>query len=489
MKAARRRALGPEPFEATNPVPSNARRMSPILPSRAGLPRFADEDVLSPKAPATRRSTALEGSPNFPPTIPLAAPIRKPSMTVQPLRSKRVTIHQDDITPEERVRRSQPLALQPIRRKTQSLDQDLSSDIVKKPRRPKSIAARLPAEAGLRSSIAGLESLMQEAVRLTKDAANSGRSDEIPGIMDEARLALHRATIVQDSYQPVLISTGGPKSRGSSVSSSAASSSSGHQSPPLPPPMFRSGVFAGGADGPMSDQGSVAKPSSPAKSGKTVWDEDWPHHRLDTQENVEASRTVDFAYDQPVSTSARVPARRRTSPTSDNGNITLLDQQRPPIGPRRRNADSVRPVLPTKREVREHIALHKEPPYPPRRSSLPDRTNIGGNFEGASSPDQMVTVEAEITAESDVVPQEPLPRQSTQNWGRDKFDERDYARTDTLKGRHHLTLKDGQRFSINRGHRRQPIARNWTWRRKRCVATVACINTALTGILIGVYVS
>ena len=44
-------------------------------------------------------------------------------------------------------------------------------------------------------------------------------------------------------------------------------------------------------------------------------------------------------------------------------------------------------------------------------------------------------------------------------------------------------------FSLRRHHRRQPIARNWGTGKKRLTAVIACINTALLGIMIGVYVS
>lgn len=43
-------------------------------------------------------------------------------------------------------------------------------------------------------------------------------------------------------------------------------------------------------------------------------------------------------------------------------------------------------------------------------------------------------------------------------------------------------------FSLHRHHRRQPIARNWTTSKKRITATIACINTALLGIVVGIYV-
>ncbi|USP79135.1 hypothetical protein yc1106_06409 [Curvularia clavata] len=42
-------------------------------------------------------------------------------------------------------------------------------------------------------------------------------------------------------------------------------------------------------------------------------------------------------------------------------------------------------------------------------------------------------------------------------------------------------------FDLRRPHRRQPIARNWYTLRKRLTATIACINTALLGIIVGIY--
>jgi hypothetical protein len=43
-------------------------------------------------------------------------------------------------------------------------------------------------------------------------------------------------------------------------------------------------------------------------------------------------------------------------------------------------------------------------------------------------------------------------------------------------------------FNLHRQHRRQPIARNWSKSKKRFAAIIACINTALLGIIVGIYV-
>lgn len=57
----------------------------------------------------------------------------------------------------------------------------------------------------------------------------------------------------------------------------------------------------------------------------------------------------------------------------------------------------------------------------------------------------------------------------------------------SLRKRSHVSLRDGERFNLARSHRRQPIARDWSPIRKRFVASVACISTALIGVLLGIY--
>ncbi|MCJ1309477.1 hypothetical protein MMC25_003137 [Agyrium rufum] len=57
----------------------------------------------------------------------------------------------------------------------------------------------------------------------------------------------------------------------------------------------------------------------------------------------------------------------------------------------------------------------------------------------------------------------------------------------SLKNVHHFSIRGPQGFSFRHSHKRAPIARDWSPRRKRYVAAVTCINTALLGILIGVY--
>lgn len=57
----------------------------------------------------------------------------------------------------------------------------------------------------------------------------------------------------------------------------------------------------------------------------------------------------------------------------------------------------------------------------------------------------------------------------------------------SLRNRHHFSIREHHGFSLSRSHRRAPIARDWSTPRKRFVAAVACINTALLGLVIGIY--
>ncbi|KAF2965876.1 hypothetical protein GQX73_g7687 [Xylaria multiplex] len=58
----------------------------------------------------------------------------------------------------------------------------------------------------------------------------------------------------------------------------------------------------------------------------------------------------------------------------------------------------------------------------------------------------------------------------------------------SLRNRSHVSIDEGQRFSLTKSARRQPtIARDWSPARKRFVAAVACISTALIGTLVGIY--
>ena len=56
-----------------------------------------------------------------------------------------------------------------------------------------------------------------------------------------------------------------------------------------------------------------------------------------------------------------------------------------------------------------------------------------------------------------------------------------------LRGRHHHSIQGHNRFSLTRAAKRPTIARDWPVFQKRLVAAMACINTALIGLVLGIY--
>ena len=81
----------------------------------------------------------------------------------------------------------------------------------------------------------------------------------------------------------------------------------------------------------------------------------------------------------------------------------------------------------------------------------------------------------------------PLPDRNDQPEGSRQHDEPSTGDNVSLTNRHHFSIREPRGFSLSRSHRRAPIARDWSTPRKRWVATVACISTALTGLIIGIY--
>ncbi|KAL6892524.1 major facilitator superfamily domain-containing protein [Trichoderma longibrachiatum] len=57
----------------------------------------------------------------------------------------------------------------------------------------------------------------------------------------------------------------------------------------------------------------------------------------------------------------------------------------------------------------------------------------------------------------------------------------------SLRRRSHVSLRGAQGFSLAGSRKRQPTARDWSPVRKRFVAAVACLSTALIGIILGIY--
>ncbi|MCJ1245893.1 hypothetical protein MMC30_003097 [Trapelia coarctata] len=179
---------------------------------------------------------------------------------------------------------------------------------------------------------------------------------------------------------------------------------------------------------------------------------------------------------------------------------------------------------PSKEEVRDFIDAHHTPPIQPRSSSvklrmgfIPEEGAYDHEMQALNSSDEDLAGDTYVTdfhltglrsrkttrqwtgGEQSSLPglgPGSLPQQDTINSLRaprsvdnslNRQEGVENTKGYSLRDRHHFSIRGAQGFSLSRSHRRAPIARDWSTRRKRFVAAVTCINTALLGFIIGIY--
>ena len=112
-----------------------------------------------------------------------------------------------------------------------------------------------------------------------------------------------------------------------------------------------------------------------------------------------------------------------------------------------------------------------------------DAAGIGQNYTGEPQGGTTLGPASGLPHQDTIT---ALHRPDTQNQVPDQDQTLD-SKGLSLRGRHHFSLRGHKGFSLSRTHRRAPIARDWTKSKKRYVASVTCINTALMGLIIGIY--
>ncbi|KAK4195156.1 hypothetical protein QBC40DRAFT_316949 [Triangularia verruculosa] len=119
------------------------------------------------------------------------------------------------------------------------------------------------------------------------------------------------------------------------------------------------------------------------------------------------------------------------------------------------------------------------------------RKSNSWSFDGATDHHPDDSMEDSLLHETDGVgrsAERPYPAQEDQFEQDDPHPESGLdSRRINLRGKAHVSLRGYQGFSLARAYRRHPIARDWSTVRKRFVATVACLSTAVIGVLIGIY--
>ncbi|KAK7220695.1 hypothetical protein V2G26_008698 [Clonostachys chloroleuca] len=103
------------------------------------------------------------------------------------------------------------------------------------------------------------------------------------------------------------------------------------------------------------------------------------------------------------------------------------------------------------------------------------KTTSGNTVRRITPPDHHLSGRKELAGDNTLPERDVAGRQMNHDHGIN------------LRHRSHVSLRGLQPFSLARSHKRQSIARDWSPVRKRFVATVACISTALVGLIVGIY--
>ncbi|KAF2128098.1 hypothetical protein P153DRAFT_397963 [Dothidotthia symphoricarpi CBS 119687] len=299
------------------------------------------------------------------------------------------------------------------------------------------------------NAIEGLEDMVQEAVDIAQDTTDRGQVEEIYEIIEDARDAIQEA-----SGEPArhLMTTVSPLAASESSSDEGIVSTSSSQS------------SYGGY--PNASKSSKRPPHQPALVQRNT-----PNHPIGLKPHVVPhgdSASLDWAYPPPklrfreTSTSSSSSSDRSKdgggSKFSTGSDLLLPPKQAQPA--RREHVDFVlRPIHRDESRGRSRRRLVGETRgHRHRRHRSLDNGDRSRHRRARSSSLGRVDMSFDDEA--------PLAK----SYG-GELRVREQA--------HHHT------FSLRRHHRRQPIARNWSTGKKRFTASIACVNTALLGIIIG----
>ncbi|XPT02564.1 Omega-amidase [Ascochyta lentis] len=287
------------------------------------------------------------------------------------------------------------------------------------------------------NAIENLEDMVQEAVDIADDTADCCQVEEIYGIIEDARQAIQE--------------TSGDQPRHFIAASSPLPASSSPRS------VSDWDDFGGY---PKSIEG--ARPPPPL-----------------TFDLESGPKFVDWAY-QPQGSSVRLTSSSSSSSGDERGRSRHSTR-----------SDLLLPPNPTQNAPREHVDFVLRPVARDRSRGRPYGRDTGDpavrsrkhrrhrHVRGRSSSDgktkskSLSRHERQGSSES-ILADESFDEESLppRQYGQDlRVREQIYPNT----------------FNLRRHHHRQPIARNWGTGKKRLTAIIACINTALLGIIIGVY--
>ena len=416
-------------------------------------------------------------------------------------------------------------------------------------------------------AVTGLGNLMEEAIGVARDAAQQGRNQDVANILDNATLALRRASTAQDQMNagrmksPLVLSERSSSDRSSADTDSEASSTYGSRrsietAPTLVTKSAQSSrqpilmeSYKSGGRAPASERAVLerAAPCPRRHSASSISRTPPQLYQPPSAESI----VRDFAYPGETSTTARnkhrvskaygsaanyyhdhgesVKEQPGVRPSISAPMITTDDTPLPELSGRKSSS------LCNRRKRRHHpppirllppVPIDTEPIPPPRSSSRRDLADTGVPPARRERPQLQERHEhLSNIFESSYYREPPIkphtraltePAMPTQQISQPQENSAGYLehcflpsetsmlticcnsapqsppqRVFSLKHprRKHISLRDGQGFSLGRHHRRQPIAREWKEGRKAVAAAIACLNTIFIGLITGIYVS
>jgi MFS family permease len=217
--------------------------------------------------------------------------------------------------------------------------------------------------------------------------------------------------------------------------------------------------------------GLEAKSSFAEPQISYVLQQDWaqPFHRRKSLQSPEEPKRV--LAPKPASMSLKEPLdhilRRKTSREE-------LTQQREVVSPVRRHFQP--PILPrsTSKRSRRSACRQEDSGTELQLHDLPDHKNQASIPPGDPSP-----ISDTNTAE-----------RFNQMFGLESSRGNSLASGQkhiNLNGYRHVDVKGSHDFDVHNTSSHQPVARDWDISRKRFAATIACVNTSVIGIIIGIY--
>jgi hypothetical protein len=319
----------------------------------------------------------------------------------------------------------------------------------------------------LSNAIEGLEDMVQEAVNIAEDSKSQGQVEEIYQIIEAATDCIQQASTASTQY---LMETSSPLEISGSCEEISGSSSE-------------------------SESSSSEAPTVPRKASFVA-----PIMRTARQDSMQSDQSrlqrssvaIDWAYQNGKSLAENLPNPSQGS--TCNSSTSDLDE-----GDRSRystRSDLLLPPQLAQTASRDHVDFVVRPLIARGHSRGRSRrrkessSETGGrrrhrrNFRNSDHTSRRRSRSRRHQCSS--------YDQTDPSFDEEDIPIRRHHATGFRQHKHELSVRDQihhHTFGIHRNHRRQPIARNWSTGKKRITATIACINTALLGIIVGIYVS